>query len=62
MNFDFLDEGGAGNEDLFDIIGCDETASTEQIKAEYRHRVRKLHPDKVEPGDVTAQGNYERYN
>ncbi|XP_077999382.1 dnaJ homolog subfamily C member 12-like [Glandiceps talaboti] len=33
-------------EDFYKILGCDELSATEQINAEYRVRVREVHPDK----------------
>jgi len=46
MSFDFLDECSS-EPDLYAIIGADETSSLDQIKAEFKHRAKKLHPDKV---------------
>ncbi|XP_046853656.1 J domain-containing protein-like [Xenia sp. Carnegie-2017] len=33
--------------DLYEILGCDELSSQEQIIAEYKIRARALHPDKI---------------
>lgn len=33
-------------EDFYEILGCDENSSVEQINAEYKVRARQLHPDK----------------
>lgn len=33
--------------DLYEILGCDELSSQEQIIAEYKIRAKALHPDKI---------------
>ena len=34
-------------ENLYEILGCAETSTKEQIATEYRLRIRKCHPDKL---------------
>ena len=46
-------------ENLYDILGCPESASKEQIATEYRQKVRKCHPDKVQAGVSDISGNRE---
>ena len=46
-------------ENLYDILGCAESASKEQIATEYRQKVRKCHPDKVQANVSDIKGNRE---
>ncbi|CAP24361.2 Protein CBG03468 [Caenorhabditis briggsae] len=39
---------------LYQILGCDGRATTDQITAEYRSRVRDCHPDKVMKGEEST--------
>ncbi|ESN90821.1 hypothetical protein HELRODRAFT_137446, partial [Helobdella robusta] len=32
--------------DYYDIVGCNELSSKEQIQTEYRKKAKELHPDK----------------
>ena len=34
------------NEDYYNLLGCDSSASTEQIIAEYKAKAKDCHPDK----------------
>ena len=34
------------NEDYYGLLGCDSSASTEQIIAEYKARAKNCHPDR----------------
>uniref|UniRef100_A0A915EBZ1 J domain-containing protein n=1 Tax=Ditylenchus dipsaci TaxID=166011 RepID=A0A915EBZ1_9BILA len=36
------------NVDLYTLLGCDATSTTDQILAEFRSKVREIHPDKME--------------
>ncbi len=60
MNFEFLDENSA-DEDLYKILGCDETSTSDQIRCEYKLKVKKFHPDKAGQEDKEAQENYDKY-
>eukprot|EP00794_Sanderia_malayensis_P011180 gene11180-12354_t len=60
MNLDFLDNENSKEEDLYAIIGCDETSNIDQIKCEYKIRVLKVHPDKAEPDDKSAKESYDK--
>ena len=62
MSFDFLDENSS-DPDLYDIIGADETSTIEQIKEEFKHRAKILHPDKVTGAAITqaVHDEFERY-
>ncbi|KAI1716608.1 dnaJ domain-containing protein [Ditylenchus destructor] len=44
-------------ENLYTLLGCDATSTSEQILAEYRARVREIHPDKME---ATQKAEAER--
>jgi len=46
-------------EDLYGILGCDESASAEQITAEYKVRALQYHPDKNE-GDKEAEAKFQQ--
>ena len=58
MNFDFLDEIST-EPDLYAIIGADETSNLEQIRAEYKQRAKKLHPDKTTASDKESHQEFE---
>ncbi len=60
MNFEFLDANSA-DEDLYKILGCDETSTSDQIRCEYKLKVKKFHPDKAGQEDKEAQENYDKY-
>uniref|UniRef100_A0A1I7TDG7 J domain-containing protein n=1 Tax=Caenorhabditis tropicalis TaxID=1561998 RepID=A0A1I7TDG7_9PELO len=47
MSFADILDSKAKEPRLYQILGCDERATTDQITAEYRARVRDFHPDKV---------------
>ena len=47
-------------ENLYDILGCAESASKEQIATEYRQKVRKCHPDKCQAGVSDIKGDTTR--
>lgn len=61
MDFSFLDKS-LNDPDLYAVIGADETSSIEQIKAEFKHKAKKLHPDKAALSDYEgAHREFERY-
>ena len=39
------------NEDYYNLLGCDSSASTEQIIAEYKAKAKDYHPDKNNTAD-----------
>ena len=47
-------------DDYYELLGCDELSTTEQINAEFRHKVRKFHPDKNSGDDKTATKLFEK--
>jgi hypothetical protein len=50
---DILNYGGKERkEDYYALLGCDRSATVEQITAEYRVRARRLHPDKQKVNDL----------
>ena len=61
MNFldDFPDES-APEDDLYAILGVDETSESLQIKTEFKHKAKKCHPDKAGADDKAAQKEFER--
>ncbi|XP_071953314.1 J domain-containing protein-like [Antedon mediterranea] len=46
-------------ETLYDILGCDQLSTFEQINVEYKIRALKYHPDK-NPGDATAAEEFSK--
>lgn len=48
------DNNTVGDDDLYAILGCHPEATTDQINAEYRVRVRELHPDKCGTTSCTS--------
>lgn len=44
---------------LYELLGCDELSTKEQINAEFKQRAKKLHPDK-RPEDSEASEHFER--
>ncbi|XP_014679536.1 PREDICTED: dnaJ homolog subfamily C member 12-like [Priapulus caudatus] len=42
-------------DDLYNLLGCDERSTTEQISAEYRARVLDCHPDKNQDDPKAAE-------
>ncbi|CAH3149942.1 unnamed protein product [Pocillopora meandrina] len=46
-------------DDFYTLIGCDELATAEQIKTEFRQKVKLLHPDK-NPGDENTAKLFQR--
>lgn len=47
------------DEELYAILGCDETATPEQIIAEYKARALQFHPDKND-GDKDAEAKFQK--
>lgn len=47
-------------DDFYTLIGCDELATAEQIKNEFRQKVKLLHPDK-NPGDENTAELFQRF-
>ena len=47
------------NEDYYAIIGCDESATVEQILVEYKIRAKSCHPDK-NSHDPESQEQFQR--
>ncbi|XP_065342643.1 J domain-containing protein-like [Cloeon dipterum] len=45
-------------EDYYQILGCDESSSVEQITAEYKARALQLHPDKND-GDKESEARFQ---
>ena len=44
------------NEDYYGLLGCDASASTEQIIAEYKARAKDCHPDRKNQNAAAAPG------
>ena len=44
------------NEDYYGLLGCDSSASTEQIIAEYKARAKDCHPDRKNQNAAAAPG------
>ena len=47
------------NEDYYAILGCDESATVEQILVEYKIRAKSCHPDK-NSHDPESQERFQR--
>uniref|UniRef100_A0A1B6DPJ5 J domain-containing protein n=1 Tax=Clastoptera arizonana TaxID=38151 RepID=A0A1B6DPJ5_9HEMI len=47
------------DDDLYAIVGCDETATVEQIIAEYKVRALQYHPDKND-GDKDLEAKFQQ--
>ncbi|CAB3406272.1 unnamed protein product [Caenorhabditis bovis] len=47
--------------EFYEILGCDRSSTTAQIQAEFRARVRSVHPDKNEEGKCEFQKLQEAY-
>ena len=61
--FDTITKDNADHEeDLYHLLGCDETSSSEQINCEFRHKIRGVHPDKRRDDDNEAKEKYEKYD
>lgn len=59
MNVDsILDYKADPNEDFYALLGCDPSASSEQIIAEFKARARDVHPDKN--SDPKSQELFQR--
>ncbi|OXA52699.1 J domain-containing protein [Folsomia candida] len=52
-------EGDVDRNDFFNILGCSENSTEEQIVTEYRIRALKCHPDK-NPGNQDALQEFQR--
>ena len=52
----FLDtvESQFGNKDLYGVLGVEKEAKDSEIRRAYHRLSLKVHPDRVEPGDVEA--------
>ncbi|CAI4225417.1 unnamed protein product [Auanema sp. JU1783] len=61
MSFDsmFKDVVQLRKPTYYDLLGCDESSSAEQITAEYRSKVRSLHPDKAR--NVEGHDDFTRF-
>ncbi|VDO31516.1 unnamed protein product [Haemonchus placei] len=44
--------------EFYQALGCDRSSSIEQITAEYRARVKYLHPDKLDEADPKKHEEY----
>nr|CAD7449130.1 unnamed protein product [Timema bartmani] len=49
----------SADEDFYAILGCDESATPEQINAEYKVQALQHHPDKNE-GDKEAEAKFQK--
>jgi len=56
MNFEF-DQQSLSKKTFYDILGCDRTASIEQINTEFKIRALKCHPDK----NLNAHGHSDEF-
>ena len=58
-----LDENASTITDYYKVLGCDRTSTKDQIIAEYKARVRNIHPDKMhhnnKPVDDVENGKNE---
>ncbi len=51
----------AANNNFYEILGVNKSATDKEIKAAYRRLARKYHPD-VNPGDNTAEAKFKEIN
>nr|CAD7578557.1 unnamed protein product [Timema californicum] len=56
---DILSYTRSADEDFYAILGCDESATPEQINAEYKVQALQHHPDKNE-GDKEAEAKFQK--
>ncbi|RZF42935.1 hypothetical protein LSTR_LSTR000558 [Laodelphax striatellus] len=56
---EILSHQKTSEEDLYAILGCDESATVEQITAEYKNRALQYHPDKNE-GNKDAEAKFQQ--
>uniref|UniRef100_A0A1I7Y656 J domain-containing protein n=1 Tax=Steinernema glaseri TaxID=37863 RepID=A0A1I7Y656_9BILA len=49
-----------GDSDLYGLLGCSKFATSEQIMAEYRARVRDCHPDKTSDNGSEATKEFQK--
>ena len=47
-------------ETYYEILGCAQSASNEQISNEYRVRAKIFHPDKYSKNDEETKNNFQR--
>ena len=63
MDFSLLDER-ITDEDLYAVLGACETSTMDQIKAEFKYRAKKMHPDKLnkteDKDDTQSKGEFNR--